>query len=306
VTPFLRRLASLRLRLLAGRSAQAGARAAFTVSLVACVLLAGSRILGLEVPAGVAWGAIAAGGLLGALRTAARGFTLRDCAIELDRQLGLEERLSTALDAPAGPMRDAQSADAARALAGVVLPARRIPREAKLLAGSGLLVSALLVLHSPARAGGTEDPALASLEEQAVAALEAVESGRVEFREIKDLVRKGRLEEAAAKLQDLRDRLDQELLKTGGGKGLEREEEAATAGADALSAALARLGTPVRSTLPAAVALKVERQERSLSTVPGLPSDEATVRFVSSVLTRADWPARYDPVIRRYYGSESR
>lgn len=306
MTEFSRRLSAFRRRILLGRSAEAGARAAFYASLAACAVLAVTRILGADLPASAAWGGIAAAGLLGALWAAVRPFSLRDCAIHLDRLLKLEERLSTAVDAPPGPMRGAQSEDAARALVGVVFPSRRLPREAKLLAGSGLLVAALLVLHSPARAGGMDDPALASLQEEAATALEAVESDRIEFREVKDLIRKGRLEEAARRLQALQERLDQELLRDGGGKAVGRDQEAAAAGAAALSAALARLGTPIQSALPASVALKLERQHLGDPAPSGLPQDPETRKQVATVLERADWPARYDSVIRTYFGSEPR
>lgn len=304
MTDFLRRLTAFRRRILLGRSAEAGARGAFFTSLAVCALLAASRILDLALPAAVAWGAIAAAGLLAALRAAARSFTVRDCAILLDRRLGLDERLSTALDASGGAMHDAQAFDAARALAAVVLPSRRLPREAKLLAGSGLLMAALLVLHAPARAGGVEDAGLAATAQEVMDKMDLASSDRIEFREVKELVSKGRLEEAATKLQALADRLDQELLQNGGGAGAEKDRDLAAAGAAALSAALGRLGKPIAATLPASVALKVERQKQGAPSA--LPSDEGTVRAAATTLERADWPSKYDSVIRTYYGKEAR
>jgi hypothetical protein len=300
-----RRLASLRRRIRAGRAAEAGARGAFYASLAACALLAALRIGGLLVPGAVAWAAIAAVALALALREGARSFTIRDCAIHLDRLLGLEERLSTAVEAD-GPMHDAQAADAAAALSRVAIPARRLPREARLLAGSALLVGAILLIRTPASAGGADDPALVAVSDDVVRMLENATSDRIEFREVAEMIKRGRLDEAAAGLRSLADRLEQERLQGGGGAQAEKEREAATAGAAALSAELARLGRPVRATPPTIVALKLERQRLGGAPASSFTGDPGTARAVATALERADWAPRYDAVIRTYFGSDSR
>jgi hypothetical protein len=306
VNPLDRKLQALRRRLRLGRAAEAAARGAFYASLAACALLAVSRIAGLAVPGAVAWGGIAAVSLALALREAGRSFTRRDCAIQLDRMLGLDERLSTAVDVPPGPMREALWADASAALARAALPPRRLPREARLLGGSALLIGAILLIRTPASAGGSEDPALEAVTQGLQIKLEELGADRIEFREIRKDLQDRRLEDAAGRLRALADKLEQERLQGGGGAQADRDREAATAGAAALSAELARLGRPIHAAPPSVVALKVERQRLGAAPPTPFSADEQTVRAVATLLERADWAPRYDAVIRRYYGSESR
>jgi hypothetical protein len=305
VIPLLRQLGSHRRRIRLARAAEAAARGGFTASIAVCALLAVSRVAGFDVPAAVAWGAIAGAALGFGLREAGRSFTLRDCAISLDRLLGLEERLSTAVE-NAGAMRDAQAADAAEALSRATVPPWRLPREAKLLAGSALLAAALLVIHAPANAGGTDDPALVAVTDEVASKLDALAPEQAEFKEVRELLKqKGRLEEAAAKLQALADQLDRKILEGKGGAEARAQRDAAAAGAAAISAELARMGRPVAAAPPTVVALKLERQ-RLETAPPPFSTDEDVVRSVATTLERADWAPRYDAVIRRYYGSDLR
>ena len=298
-----RRLASLRCRIRTGRTAESAARGAFYASLVACALLAASRIGGFGVPAAVAWVAIAVVAASLAIFESARSFTMRDCAIHLDRLLGLEERLSTAVEG-GGPMKDAQAADAAAALSRAAIPARRWSREARLLAGSALLIGAILLIRTPANAGGADDHELVAASNDVLRILENASPDRVEFREVADLIRKGRLDEAAAGLRSLSDRMEQDKLQGGGGAQTEREREAAAAGAAALSAELARLGRPVRATAPAIVAIKLERQRLGENLQGPFPGEAA--RRAATALGKADWAPKYDAVIRNYFGSDSK
>lgn len=303
----LQKLSGHRRRIRAARLGVAAVKGAFYSSMGVGALLAVARIAGIDAPGALAWGAIAAVAASLAAREAGRRFTLRDCAIHLDRLLGLDERLSTAVEG-AGPMQDAQRADAAAALAGAVLPAHRLPREAKLLAGSLLIVAALLVLHTPARAGGTDDPAIVAVTEDVARQLEAVAPDRIDFREIREILKdKTRLLEAATRLQAVRDLLDQKLLQEGGGGAEARKQrDVAAAGVAALSAELARMGTPLRATPAAVAALKLERQTLGTPRPAEFTTDEGTARGVAAALERADWPPRYDAVIRTYFGSERR
>jgi hypothetical protein len=301
-----RKLPALRRRLRIGRAAESAARGAFYASLAACVVLAVARIAGLAVPGAVAWGGIAAVSLALALREAGRSFTLRDCAIHLDRLLGLDERLSTAVDAAPGPMREAQGADAEAALAHAALPPRRLSREARLLGGSALLVGAILLIRTPADAGGSDDPALEAVTHGLETKLEELGADRIEFREIRRELQDRRLEDAAGRLRALADKLEQERLQGGGGTQADRDREAATAGAAALSAELARLGRPIHAAPPSVVALKLERQRLGAAPATPFSADEESVRAVATILERHDWAPRYDAVIRKYYGSESR
>jgi hypothetical protein len=125
---------------------------------------------------------------------------------------------------------------------------------------------------------------------------------------VRTLLKQGRMEEAAAKLQAVRDLLDQKVLQEGAGAEAQKQRDAAAAGASALAAELARMGKPLQATPPTVAAIKLERH--TLGAVPSAPpelsADPEAARYVATVLERADWAPRYDAVIRRYYGSEPR
>ncbi len=298
----LRTLAAHRRRIRLARAAATAARWTFHVSVLACVYLAASKVAGLSLPRSAAVTALVAVPLAMAAREWARAFSMRDCAIHLDLALGLEERLSTAMEAQ-GPMRDAQAADAAGALAQARPLAAKLPREAKLLPASALLLLALVAIPAPGRSGARGDPALESLLSDEAARLESVAPGRVEFREVADLMRQGRAEAALARLEELREALEKKLLAEGGSKGeTARQVDAAGAAAEALSAQLGRMGRTVHARPPAAAAAKLARQEAPPP--PAEPaSDPALARAVAARLERADWDPRYDSVIRKYLGS---
>ncbi len=288
-------LAGHRRRLRLGRAAEAAARGAFAVSLAACAVLLAEKFLAFTLPRTFLFGALAAAPLALALRELFRSFSLRDCALALDRALGLDERLSTALEA-AGPMKDALALDAAGALARAVLPARRMPREAKLLAGSGLLFLLLLIPASQ-RAAVAADPALVALTAEELQKLEALGKLDERFREAAALLKQGKAEEAFAKFDALREKLASERVE-GAGAGTDEALKAAEGAAGALGAQLRRMGRPVPAARPDSVTRKLERQA-----VPAMddrdPSGDAPAR-VRVGDGRGDWHPRYDAVIRKY------
>lgn len=301
----LRALASHRRRIRMGRAASTAARWAFALSVLACVYLAASKVAGLSLPRSAAVTALVAIPLAMAAREWARAFSLRDCAIHLDLALALEERLSTAVDC-GGPMRDLQAADAAGALARAGRVPLRVPREAKLLPVSVLLLLALLAIPALERSGARNDPALEALLASEAAGLEAVAPERLEFREVADLLRRGRAEEALRKLEALREALELSLLRDGAGRGgaTAKALDAAGAAAEALSAQLARMGRTVHARPPASASAKLARQEfPAVAEEPASASDPEGVRAVAARLARADWDPRYDSVVRKYFGS---
>src|SRR5579862_8373814 len=133
-------LAGHRRRIRLARAADAALRWAFYASVAGCLALAVSKFAGLRLPYSSLAAALAVAPVAMALREWARAFSVTDCAIHLDRLLGLEERLSTAMEA-AGPMGPAVRADAVDAIGRASMPARRYPREATLLIGSLLLAA---------------------------------------------------------------------------------------------------------------------------------------------------------------------
>src|SRR5947207_10842241 len=119
----LQKLAAQRRRIRAARVVDAALRWAFYASVAAGLALLVSKFAGVALPMAVAAAGLAALPGAMALREWTRAFSIRDCAIHLDRLLGLEERLSTALESPGG-MGAALRADAAGALKRAPLPRR--------------------------------------------------------------------------------------------------------------------------------------------------------------------------------------
>ncbi len=292
-----------RRRLRAAGAAEAAARGAFHASIAACALLAASKFLGTGfVLAAAACGAVP---IALAARSALRRFTLLDCAVRLDRALGLEERLATALEA-SGPMREAQERDARAALARAPVPRRRMPREGRLLAGSLIVLGALLAVPSFERRTARADGAARPLHEEEAARLAELAKADAEFREVAELVRRDDLEPALARLDVLLSKLADRLVEAGGGPaaaGLQKALDEAGAAAAAISAELARRGRTVHAPAPVAAEAKLRRQ---FSRIPGefaAPAGGSLPPAAAAVLSRKDWDPRHDPVIRRYFGS---
>jgi hypothetical protein len=300
-------LADHRRRIRRARAADAAMRAAFYVSIAGCLALAVSKFAGVALPVVPLAGALAAVPAALAIREWTRSFSLRDCAIHLDRLLGLDERLSTAVEA-AGPMESAVKADAAAAIGRSPVPPRKYPREAGLLIGTLVLAATLAVLPSPERSGGRGDPALQEVAAEQAARIQSLANVDVQFQELKEeaarALRENRPEQALALMEELRRRLEEQLL-SGDGANAEALQKAldrlAAAGA-AVSAELARLGRIVHAPPPAIARAKLERQK----SVAGPSAPAATADAGSSLgavlVQDIPWSLRYEPVVRKYRG----
>ena len=283
-----------RRRLRALRAAEVAARGTFWISLAAGGALLLSRVAGLPLGAGLALGSLAAAAAFLAAKELLRRFTRRDCAIELDRQLRLEERLSTALEG-AGPMKDVQAADAAAALANATLPAWRAPREAKMLAGSLLVVLALSVAPGLETRGDADAERMDVYLDAQAAKLEGMTP---EFKEIAEALRDGRAEEAFLRIEAFRAALADLAASEGpGGAEARRREEALGAAAQGIGAELGRAGRTVHAPAPVVADAKLRRLlEGKAMDVEGLPP-----ALRASVLDSRDWDPRYDAVVLRYF-----
>ena len=285
-----------RLRLL--RAAEAAARGAFWVSLAAGVALLVARLASLPLGGATAFAALALAAALLAGRELLRRFTRRDCAVELDRQLGLEERLATALEG-AGTMKELQAADAAAALSRARVPAWRAPREAKWLAGSLALMLALSLAPMFEGRGDAETARLEVLLEEKAAAIEALAPERIEFKEVAEALRDGRVDEALAGLQKLREMLAAKAATEGAaGAEARRQEDALGEAARGLGAELGRAGRPVHASAPAAADARGRRLLESAGAVEtgGLPPE-----LRAAAMEAKDWDPRYDAVVKRYF-----
>jgi hypothetical protein len=320
VDELLHNLAAHRRRIRRARVADAALRWAFYASVTACLALLVSKFAGAALPVAVAGALLAAIPVAMAVREWARSFSIRDCAIHLDRLLGLDERLSTAIEFPAfaeaaagrpvamGPVL---RADAAGALSRAPLPPRRLPREGKLLAGSLVLLGVLFSIPSPGRSGAAGDPAFDSVAAAEAAKLETLANVDIQFQEelqkAAEALKNNRPEDSLAFLEELKKRLAEKLLEGAGGAAAETQKllDQATSSASAISAELARLGRTVHAPPPSVARAKLERQKAVEQGTPATGSPLAatgTARAASS--DSAPWNPRYDPVIRRYFGRE--
>ncbi len=307
----LDKLAAHRRRIRLERAAGAAARWAFYASVLACVYLAASKIAGLTVPRSAAVTVLAAIPLGMAAREWVRSFSVRDCAVHLDRVLGLEERLSTAVEC-SGAMGGFQGADAARALSRAEIPPLRLPREAKLLAGSALVLGALLVVPAPERSGAPGNPALEEAAKAQAEKLESLAESEPELRRVARLLREGRLEEALALFRAVKVKIEERILEGGGGGDpkMERLLAAVSEGAEGLAARLAAAGRVVHAPPPVTADRKLERlaarlpaggTEEPAVVPPGAADPGAVLRSLAALRERPDWNPRYDGVIRRYF-----
>jgi hypothetical protein len=306
VRELLESLASHRRRIKAARAAAAAVKWTFYASVLACVCLAAQKIGGLTLPRSVAVTVLAAIPLGMAAREWARTFSVRDCAIHLDRVLGLDERLATAVEG-GGSMSAAQQADASAALAGARLPVRRAPREARLLAGSALVLGALLLVPAPERSGAAADPALESAAAEFAIRLDELAKVAVEFREPAEILARGLTVVALQRFRELEEVLSQRLLDAPGGSAAETQKrlEIASRSAGALGAELAGRGIVIHSPPPLLAKVKLERRQQAPGPAPVAVESgadpEVFARAAVAALQR-DWGPRHDPVVRRYFG----
>src|SRR5262245_43633020 len=190
-----------------------------------------------------------------ALREWSRAFSIRDCAIHLDRVLGLEERLSTAVET-SGAMAPAVRADAEGALARASMPPRRFPREGRLLAGSLALLAMLFSIPSPGRSGAKGDPAFEAVTAAEAARLESLANVEVQFKDAAEALKQGRPEEALALLEEIRRKFAEKQLDGSGGAATQSMLDQAASISAAISAELARLGRTVHAPPPAVAQAK--------------------------------------------------
>jgi catechol 2,3-dioxygenase-like lactoylglutathione lyase family enzyme len=266
---------------------------------------------------------------LAASLAVARRLDLRHAAASIDRALGLEERVATALEVPSGPLGAAVAADAARALEKSrprEVGRFRWPPEAGFLLPALALIALIALAPDPGRSVPTADPALRAavdreidrLERMAVAdpALAAKVAKVLEDLKSDDL---RRMAEGAAAAKKLAVEIRINLAKGAASGNLEtlralaESLEAAGAGA---SSELARRHIEVPDPAPEDIEARIAaaRARGDLAAVGGRPE----ARTVSLIPPGASLPIavreeierrlaskpidrRYHDVVRRYY-----
>ena len=311
-----------RMRRAAGFSA--AVRWAFYGALLAGGGLVAAKLFGS--PREPLWAAVALPALAG-VAAAARRLDLRQAAAFLDRALGLEERVATALESPAGPFGSALSTDAARALdpvraAGV--GRFRFPIEGRFLMPALVLVVLLASIPDPARSAEMADPDLRAAVDQEIDRLSRVpvadaalaEKVKALLADLKsdDLKRMSAGAEAARKLAV---EIRAGLAKGGGDRealrALADRLESAGAGA---SSQLSKRGIEVPEVPPvdleARVAAAIARGD--LMSSGARPEDRPVTRVTADApipievrdeverrLAAKPLDPRYDGIVRRYY-----
>lgn len=306
MTDLVEKLEAHRRRIRIARASDAAARGAFYASLAVCGALAVAKIAGWILPVPALVVALVAPPLVLAVREAIRRFSILDCAVHLDRMLGLEERLSTAVEL-SGSMGGALAADARQALARATLPRHRLPREARLLGGSGLLLVALLLVPAPNVSGAAADPGTQDVIEQEIARLGALADLNPRIKKAIELLEKKDPEGALSQITQAEQEMLEQLLEGKGDSGGDTRDAIDELGesAAAIGAALGRLGRPIHAPPPIEVRMKLKRQPVTAPPETGSEDARPTSPLLEKLrLEKGDWHPRYDLVINRYFDKD--
>ncbi|MBI4563549.1 MAG: hypothetical protein HY716_02520 [Planctomycetes bacterium] len=305
-------------------------------SLIASGYLAASKLF--SWPRAVLWAA-AAVPAAAAIREAARRVDLRRAAATLDRMLGLEERVATALEcASAGGLSEAVVRDASEAL-GRARPAAvgrfRWPGEARFLAPALALFGALWMAPDRRQAPATADAGLRGAMTREWAAL-APAVRRLEDPKWAEKARKiledlgstdmGRIREAAVGARELAVAIRKEQgeltgANAAGGESLRALADLLDAAGASATRELARRGVTVPDVAPddlEARALAAQARgdlggpsgrprQFEAPAAPGGPVVAPTPgEATGTARDKKTWDPEYDDVVRRYYELRSR
>jgi hypothetical protein len=285
-------------RLRARGALRRASRAALAAAVLACAVQLVARLAGLPLPAAALPAALGVAVGLLFLRELLRPFGRPAAAAALDRLLGLEERLSTALEA-SGPLRGLQSEDAARALSTVRLPGAPPPLEAK-LAGAAVLVLFGLAALPSFRA--REDAGTVRVREVLRAEAERLLAAAPDSAEVREAAQElpgMDPERAAARLEALRKRLAERMLAGGeGSEAAKRALDAATAAAEGLGAELGGQGRAIHASSPVVAEAKLRRRLEEPAPVEAgrLPPTTS-----AALVSKRDWDRTYDTVVLTYF-----
>ncbi len=292
-------------------------------------LLAGGWLIAAKLfgwPQAPLWAAVSLPALAG-IAAAARRFDLRHAAALVDRALGLEERVATALEGPGGPFGTALSTDAARALdpnraAGV--GRFRWPAEARFLIPAVVMVAILAWIPDQARTAAIADVELRAAVEPDIDRLARVPVGdaalAAKVKAILDDLKSDDLKRMAAGAEAAK-KLAVEIragLAHGGG-----DRDALRALADRLDAAgsgastqLSRRGFEVPDVAPVDLEARVAaaKARGDLASSGARPEDRAVAPVTAGApipvevrdeierrLAAKPLDPRYHEIVRRYY-----
>jgi hypothetical protein len=255
--------------------------------------------------------------VIAAIAALARPATRRDAALALDRVLGLDERVATALETG----RDFVVRDAERSLEGKD-PRRAapvtIPREGRLLAFTLPLAALLAVLLAPGLAAAGASSPLAEAAAREAKALEAVPVPADLAKDLERIVvelKSGdaeRIRAAIGALGGLESDLAKRALAGGpDADALRAAAERAAAGAAALGRVAGGVEV-VPGVLSEKMNLAVSKTAGDRSAKPGdavgskaapagSPLALSAVHEATAAYNRHDWDPKYEDVVRAYY-----
>ena len=292
-------------------------------------LLAGGGLVAARLfgwPRAPLWAALALPAVAG-IAAAARRFDLRQAAALLDRALGLEERVATALEGPAGPFATALATDAARALDPVrtsVVGRFQFPLEGRFLMPALVLVVLLARIPDSSRTHEVADLDLRAAVDRDIDRLSRVPVAdaalAAKVKEILDNLKSddlGRLAAGAEAARKLAVEIRTGLATRGGDReGLRALADRLEAAGSGASSQLARRGIEVPEVAPVDLEARVAaaKARGDLASTGARPEDRVVTPVPIGALVPIEVRAeverrlaanpldpRYDGIVRRYY-----
>ncbi len=330
-----KQLEKIRFRLRTASALQRGTRALFYVLLPVCGVLAVTRLLSWSVPSTLLLVVPALTLIVGFLSGWMRQRTIHECAVMVDRELDLDDRVATSLEAK-GPFEKVLAGDTARFLHQKNLsPIGRVqwPRETFLLLLSLPLAAFLWISPSPEQ-GERKDPELVAIAQEEVDRLlshrEEVEALGLssDVEEVFALLRDPTLEnieEAMRRIQALASKVEKRQavldLSPSEMDNLRHLSDSLSKGGAGLARALETRGVlsstwePLSSEIRERIVQSGLEGGRHASDRPskiivqeGILSGDLSAgemrAKVTRGLTRRDWPERYDRAIRNYFSDD--
>lgn len=330
-----KQLEKIRFRLRTASALQRGTRALFYVLLPVCGVLAVTRLFSWSVPSFLLVMVPALTLIVGFLSGWMRRRTIHECAVMVDREFDLDDRVATSLEAK-GSFENVLAGDTARVLHQKNLSAiGRVqwPRETFLLLFSLPLALFLWIAPSP-EGGERKDPELVAIAQEEIGRLlshrEAAEALDLssDVEEVVTLLRNPtpeNVEEAVRKIRALETELEERRdildLSPSEMDNLRLLSGSLSAGGAGLSRALETRGVLLSAWEPLSSEIrerivqsgleggrhaserpsKIVLQEGVLS--GELSSGEVRAK-VNRGLTRRDWPERYDRAIQNYFSDD--
>ena len=316
----IREVAAIRAGIRKVRACHQFVRWAFFALLAVCGTLIASRFL--RIPSEISLAFLAVPVVVG-VGSWWKSFSLRDCALQIDRRFRLDERISTAMEG-GGVFERLLVEDATRALKSVPAERFRWPREMLLTVLAGLAALILWALPSP-EGVSESSPALRSVSREERQKLlerafraKGLEGDSEAIALLLDRATPEAVREALVRLRDLEEKASalaaSSTLSHSEREALGEIAAGAAGAATSLARALEAEGELPKDWNPAPPSV-VKKMGIQGGSHPGTRPSEAVIHGVAEAgaseiqareavrrsLERRDWPPDYDAPLRRYF-----